>query len=716
MKTRYLIFSILVILIVSIISNYLFINNRQILSIYARENKEILNYNNIGEMLLRARDNYYNGNADRAIEIYNQVLSIKPDHLEALKNLSFITREIGKYNSAVKYNNKIIKLNPDNLYWKLRQGILLYQIGDCKKAKTLLLDIFNKLSPQLKTADNSRVEESKLSINDETLLYYYLGKLNLVNNDLHQASHFFQLGINTLPQITLNYLGQAEVFKKEGALNKAILAYKSALTRDSSLSFIYPELATLYEELGEASEAYYYWNRSLETNNQNKLASSKLEVLKKEHPEFVETELERKADSRKKIEWVNVEPLPEAEEIPLVRVGLTKNVNSISLQTGSSFLIKNKNDNTIYFEGQEKTEYNLRLKNRVFYIYQNEKLLREIESTTPLLLELTDNRSTFVIYDINYGSGYFWAGTEDRQYRGVMELYPLNNDLFNVINIINLEEYLFSVVPAEMPAWWPIEALKAQVIAARSYALSHLGRHSREGYDLCATVHCAVYNGVQRENKRTNQAVLETRGEVATYNNRIIDAVFSSNSGGYSESSLDVWGHKLEYLQGTSSMLEDSFNFPLEPYKLEEWLLNEPPSFSVNRKYAGINTYRWTRLLNSDYLKEKYNLTHISEIKPVGRSKGGSINQILIKGDGKEIAISKDRIRSALGGLKSNRFILYQFYNSDGNIDKIIFYGAGWGHNVGMDQTGAAGMAELGYTYNQIIQHYYQGVEIIDKY
>lgn len=719
MKPGFIIYLLLFFLVVLVLSNLFFINNPRLLYIFARENKveQIkLTTENIDELFLKARNNYYSGNTFVAINIYNQILVLEPGNTTALQNLSFITREIGDYSSALNYNNSLIEYNPDNLYLKFLQGILLYQKGDYIKAESLLANIYNKISEQEHTGEKNEAEDIQmLSAVNETLLYYYLGNLYLNNKELVNANKFFQMGIDKSPHITLNYLGQADVFKQKELYENALLAYKTALKRDSSLSFVYPEIALINEELGKTREAYYYWIRSYDTNNQKNLARKKLEVIKKEHPEFLEADQERKAKSRKKIEWVNIEPITTQEEVPLVRVGLSEKVNSINMQAGSNFKIVNKKGDIIYFEGQAKKEYNIKLDNNVFYIYHNENLLRKINTTSPLLIEVSDN-ATIVIYDINYGSGYFWAGIEDRQFRGVLELYPLNNNLFNVINTVNLEEYLFSVIPGEMPAWWPEEALKAQVIAARSYALSHLGRHSKDGYDLCATVHCAVYKGVQAENNRTNNAVLATRGQVGTYDNRIIDAVFSSNSGGYSESSSDVWGHRLPYLEGANSMLNNDYEFPLEPYKLEEWLINQPPSFSDVRNFSGVNIYRWTRIIDAEYLKSKYNLKNVTELIPVGRSQGGSINKIIIKGDDREIIISKDKIRSSLGGLKSNRFIIQQLYNKNGELEKIVFFGAGWGHNVGMDQTGAAGMADLGYNYVDIIKHYYKGVDIIEKY
>ncbi len=334
---------------------------------------------------------------------------------------------------------------------------------------------------------------------------------------------------------------------------------------------------------------------------------------------------------------------------------------------------------------------------------------------------MNDNTYPFLLYDMSYGQGYFWAGSEDRQYRGEIEMYPRSQGEFHIINIINLEEYLFSVVPAEMPAWWPDEALKAQTIAARSYALSHLGKHSKEGYDLCDTVHCAAYNGVKSETNKTNQLIIETMGEIAIYNNKPITAVFSSNSGGYSENSKEIWGNEYAYLSGANNMLDLKYNFPLEPYNIERWLVEEPESYSNISSYAGSNIYRWIKVLDDDFFTKKYNLDSLLDIIPIGRTNGGTVNKIIIKGimdDGveRDIEVKGDSIRSALGGLKSNRFVIEKFYNNNQILKRLIFYGSGWGHNVGMDQTGAAGMAQKNYSYKDIIDHFYKNTTIDKRY
>lgn len=650
-----------------------------------------------------AKKYYYNGKLKKAEKIYENIVNKNPEDIESIMNLIILKKELGKLKESIPYYRQLIKISPDNMDYHYGIGVTYFQIGSYEEAKKEL----NFVYKQIKNSKNS------LESREKALLYNYLGEIYYNLNEMEKAQKFFQTGIKEYPYITLNYLGLAKVYDKENNINEKIKLYKKALEKDYSLAYLYPEIATGYEFLGDKEAAYYYWKRSLNTGNKVNIARKKINEFQEKFPEYIEQEEEIKKESRVNIKWSTVEPITNEKDIPKIRVGLAENVDSITFQAGTSFKILLKGKDNILIKGQGKIEWTIKLDKGKYYIYSGNKLVKAIDNKkNSLILELDDKKYTFALYDISYGQGYFWAGSEDRQFRGAIELFNVNNDKFNVINIVNLEEYLFSVVPSEMPAWWPEEALKAQVIAARSYALAHLGKHSSDGFDLCSTVHCAVYSGVGSENSRTNKAILDTIGEVGMYEGKIIDAVFSSNSGGYSESSYDVWGTKIPYLVGANNMVNLQEKFPLPPYKLNDLLLNDYNSFSGDPTYAGYNKYRWIKLVPDTYFLHNFKLKSLKNIIPLERSKGGSVKKIIIYGEEKQVTLSKDIIRSKLGGLRSNRFIIEKRFNSDGTINEVIFYGSGWGHNVGMDQTAAAGMAERGYTYKDIIKHFYKGSNI----
>lgn len=141
---------------------------------------------------------------------------------------------------------------------------------------------------------------------------------------------------------------------------------------------------------------------------------------------------------------------------------------------------------------------------------------------------------------------------KQKWYRGTIHIINNDGDL-TVINDVGIEDYVKGVTPAEMPSSWNIEALKAQAIAVRSYAIANLGKHAKEGFDLVDTVQDQVYNGVLAETPATNQAVEETEGLVLTYDNKIISTMYSASAGGQTKSALEAWGNDIPYLQSVKS-------------------------------------------------------------------------------------------------------------------------------------------------------------------
>ena len=159
--------------------------------------------------------------------------------------------------------------------------------------------------------------------------------------------------------------------------------------------------------------------------------------------------------------------------------------------------------------------------------------------------------STNAVYIQNPESRGFLA-TKKRWYRGDIVIYNIEGTL-TIVNSLPLEEYLMGVVPAEMPSKWNEEAHKAQAIAARSYALANLNKRGSKGYDLKDTPADQAYGGASSETPQTTRAVLSTRGEVLTYDNKIIPAYYHAASGGRTISAGEVWNHDLPYIQSVDS-------------------------------------------------------------------------------------------------------------------------------------------------------------------
>ncbi len=280
-------------------------------------------------------------------------------------------------------------------------------------------------------------------------------------------------------------------------------------------------------------------------------------------------------------------------------------------------------------------------------------------------------------------------GVSGKLYRGAVILKPVVSDSgatsIAVINILGLEDYLLSVVPSEVPSQWPKEVLKAQAIAARSYAVANLGKHGKEGYDVKATVDDQVYRGVIAEAPETNGAVADTTGLVLKNDNKVISAFFHSTSGGSTEVSENVWSRPLPYLKSVVDYDDAApqFNWKktVSAQSLAKTLAVAAPAGGENQTLLGVLV--------------------------IGRYPGVSqrVKDVLLVGQSSARVISGADLRR-LFNLPSTQFSLFQ---ADSNY---IFSGRGYGHGLGLSQWGAKALADNGYNAEQILSYYYKDVTI----
>lgn len=277
-------------------------------------------------------------------------------------------------------------------------------------------------------------------------------------------------------------------------------------------------------------------------------------------------------------------------------------------------------------------------------------------------------------------NGLVWIG--DRWYRGKTRIFPHKGGI-TVVNYVDLEQYLYSVLGSEMGGDWPLEALKAQAVAARSYALHQRETQGNVLYDLGNTQKWQVYKGVASESPGTYAAVNSTAGQVLTYDGQIILAVFHSSSGGHTENVEDVWSNPLPYLRGV-------------------------PDFD-----QGTPNYEWTKTFSQSELSGKIGgVGNIMEIHPQKKSSHGSLISLKIIGDAGSKVMDVDQLTATLG-LKSARFnIVSQKTQSQRLPVAFQIKGKGFGHGVGLSQWGAYNLARQGYNYQQILTHYYQGTNL----
>lgn len=289
------------------------------------------------------------------------------------------------------------------------------------------------------------------------------------------------------------------------------------------------------------------------------------------------------------------------------------------------------------------------------------------------------------------GSGTYIVASSKRivafsgkTYRGTLSISAQGNKLV-VVNTVPLEQYLYGVVPKEMPASWSKNALMAQAVAARTYALYIKNKSKDKAFDVEATTSSQVYGGFSGEKASSTAAVNATRGEVMTYDGRLIIAYFHSNSGGHTEDAKNVWSADLEYLHGVSDVYSKNAPNGVWEYSL---------SFATARKK--LNKYG-------------LGIGRIKRITAAKKSKSGrAVKMVVVSDSGKrEFTGNNFRIKIGAGSLKST---LFQVSNQSG---RAVFRGKGFGHGVGLSQWGARKMSESRYNYTDILKNYYKGIEIM---
>ncbi len=273
-----------------------------------------------------------------------------------------------------------------------------------------------------------------------------------------------------------------------------------------------------------------------------------------------------------------------------------------------------------------------------------------------------------------------------RRYRDQIDILLTKANKLLAINVLDLEPYVKGVLYHEVPHRWPMNAIKAQAVATRTYALYQVGENKKQEYDVTSGIYSQVYGGRSAERYRTNIAANRTRGQVLTYRGNILPAYFHSNCGGQTENVKELWKHDLPPLKGVKCGF-----------------------------CAGAPNYRWKKSFRSQDIQEKLNkqgfkLGLIKDIIISGRTDSGRIKNIkIVTRDGKTTTMTGVKFRDIVGPnvLKSN------YYEIDMKGYFFDVKGRGWGHGVGMCQWGVYRMAKKRYNYKSILEYYYPGVKII---
>lgn len=312
-----------------------------------------------------------------------------------------------------------------------------------------------------------------------------------------------------------------------------------------------------------------------------------------------------------------------------------------------------------------------------------------------------------------------------RLYGGSLALQPNAHGEFTLVNHVPLETYLRGVVPYEIGANAPAQAVAAQTIIARTYALRNLRRFAVDDYQLCATVHCQVYKGLNDANATSDRAIAQTAGLVLTYENELIDALYSSTTGGITAGFEDTWdGLQRPYLRPVIDAPRPLWDIVKDPLNNES---NFRRFISLSKGFNETGrkgVFRWHKTrsianLNQDLRKYLQKTRHpLADFKTIEsmqvdrRSRSGRILTLNIETDKGKLQLHKNEIRSALEPPRSTFFYLQPIYNDDKQLNGYAFIGGGFGHGVGLSQYGSYNLANLGWSAKEILAFYYPQTEI----
>lgn len=357
-----------------------------------------------------------------------------------------------------------------------------------------------------------------------------------------------------------------------------------------------------------------------------------------------------------------------------------------------------------------------------------EGLSLEINSPDTLWIAPQKGRDQAIRYTIPGVKKSYGAGSETRTYLGQLVFAPDKDGSLVAMTSLGAERLLRGVVPSETYASAPKEALMAQAVAARNEIFAALGvRNLADPYMQRADIYDQVYGGVGAEDERATRAVDATRGLVMFYQKQIVEAVYSSNAGGFTENNNNVWDAKARpYLRGKPDApakdVPAKFRGGITSENLEDFLASEMPAYSKTSPMGSTKYYRWEDSASiaevEKWLGEQgYKLGKIRSAKVLSRGVSGRVIRLELTGQkGKAVIERELNVRRLFGGLKSGLFVMDFQRDSAGNITKFTFRGAGFGHGVGMCQTGAMGMAAKGKSFRDILSHYYSGIEIRKLY
>ena len=654
-------------------------------------------------------DLYRQGFITKAAEAYYAEAQ-KTGEARPLMNASMCLRQAGKYQEAIEMLQKAAEIDTDNAEIRSELGWLKFHSADYIGAKEDFEQAL-KLDKELSRAELG-LGSAYANIGEKEGMIKHLKKYKEMRPEFAGVDYV----------LAWNYFNFKMYKEAEDAL-------VNTLRKDSTFIEARMSLAGIYTRQKKHNSAWNQYARVLEAVPNHPVAKE----MKKKLTGKLSRQPEEIRPPFRIYKPLKMEPVDAVSKLMRsikLRVGLGTNMVG---KQGINNVLKVKSFNGMSISGKEsKKVFAIARPDEVWTaIFQggNKFIMKNnagmtIGPFTGTVVLTPNTKNGTVIFEAYKKTRNPWFRTGDRQYRGVIELSPIKNKGLKVINVVEAELYLLGVVPSEVSPQWPYESLKSQAVIARTQVLIRRARggiHKADGYHICDGQHCQAYKGKSNEANSTSKAVMDTEGEILTYNNRPAETFFHASCGGWIQASGEVNGWaNVPYLTSHDDGDPDDPKDPLDPWDFHLWITNLPSGNCNDPQRVSPSKYRWMKILRQKDLtlrvNKSYKIGEIKEIIPMQRSRAGNVNSLKIVGTKGTANITREHlIRNILGfnSLKSTLFDLEINRTRDGSIRNYWIYGGGWGHGIGLCQSGSASLAgRYGKTYREILDFYFPGTKI----
>lgn len=359
------------------------------------------------------------------------------------------------------------------------------------------------------------------------------------------------------------------------------------------------------------------------------------------------------------------------------------------------------------------------------YLLREERIVSWVSGGDRYHRKYLDISASQGLIEVSYGKGdrALSQNRNKRRYPGQLRIQPNAYNSYTLVNQVPLETYLRGVVPHEVGTDPPYAALESQTILARTYALRNLRRFQIDGYQLCANTHCQVYKGADTW-LPADRAIAATAGQVLTYQNELVDALYFSTSGGITASFDDLWdGPPRPYLQPVIDSAANVWDLSGNSLATEQ---NFRRFIALNKGFneEKFDFFRWREASGLPQMNQrlrgylqrkkhpKANFKTIRKLEAVERSRTGRVLKLAVLTDRGSFELKKDEILQAFYAPLSTLFYLEPIYGADKTLKGYRFVGGGFGHGVGLSQHGSHFLAKLGWSSDRILRFYFPGTEI----